>query len=74
MEQEALMPDTAENLVKAAQKQGFLQGFLLGLGVLGLFALARNSAPPPKKGGLDSDWKAVGNDFRTVMRRANELR
>ena len=68
------MPDNQENQVKAAKNLGLIQGFCLGLGFMGLMHIASRPVLRPQNKGLEADWKAVGGDLRSAMRRNDDLR
>lgn len=67
------MRQTKETHTKTVLKLGFGQGFCLGLGSLALLAVPNYIPPRIDGNGLASDWRAVGRDIRTAMRRADEF-
>lgn len=50
----------------------FLSGLLAGLGALSALGSYRYVPPQMSQGGLESDWKAVGQYMRTAMRRFDD--
>jgi hypothetical protein len=52
-----------------AQGRTFTSGLLYGLSAASLFLAGELPAPKAPKDGLASDWKSVGGDLRSALKR-----
>jgi hypothetical protein len=56
-------------LANAKQGKSFTSGLLFGLSAASLFLGGELRGPKAPTDGIGSDWKAVGKDVRSAMRR-----
>lgn len=63
---------TVRMAVDEPSREPFSRGLVMGLGAMVLLSSPRFSSPRLEEGSLWSDWEAVGRDFQSALRVADE--